>query len=278
MGVDARILIKITNPADWQDADSLRNLSSQLTATIGHSHFFLRPQENRHALSFVIDDNGRYPEEYEELHGKPYDPNGQAMFGQDSSEDPWIAAKENEQFIEAHLWSRYYSEEYARGDWQIIFMTLMWCINNIPSSEVWYGGDSSGCLMELMTAERLMAITKFFLGEGNTSYWTNRKIGFHCEFCKCGVSDSGGGGNGSRKFFSCASCGSEWITQNRDNNIFVSKWGNEAKDDIYGEKLPFFLMSRQIEDGTRPLYPFNGVFRIKYEQPKALTSAAKLLE
>ena len=107
---------------------------------IGHENFFLDPEKNRHAISLCIDDYARYPDEYEEATGKPYDPAGPAIFGQDSAENPYIIAKPNEQFIEVHVWSRYYGEDYARGDWKTLSFILMWCVFNIPECEVWYGG------------------------------------------------------------------------------------------------------------------------------------------
>ena len=71
----------------------------------------------------------------EEATGKPYNPTGPAIFGQDSAENPYIIAKPNEQFLEVHVWSRYYGEDYARGDWKTLSFILMWCVFNIPDDE-----------------------------------------------------------------------------------------------------------------------------------------------
>lgn len=283
MGVDARILIKITNPKSHLDAKQLRQLSAQLSNVIGHEHFFLRPEDNRHAISFVIDNNGEYPDEYEEIHGVPFDPNGPANFGQDSAEDPDIVAEPNEQFLEVHVWSRYYGEHYARGDWKTLSWTLMWCFFNIKDCEVWYGGDSSGVLMEQMTPDRMTEMTKFYLTSGNDTYWANTKTIFKCEFCTCGVINSGGGGN--IKYWHCDSCGSQWVTQNGTiGPALVTKYDPRGEDyNLLQNAMVSFKISEQISAGTRKMHPFDGKFRIKYpvsaaETQKQLGAKALQLE
>lgn len=265
MGVDARILIKITNPASWMDAATLRRTSSRLTSVIGPDHFFVEPEENRHALSFVIDDNARYPDEFEEFHDRPFDPAGPAMFSQDSSEEPYLIALENEQFIACHLFSRYYDEDYARGDWKTLFFVLMWLVYNIKDSEVWYGGDSSGCLMEQMTAERMNELSKFYLTSGNDSYWMNKKIANQCEFCAIGVVHSGGGAG--VEFYGCDGCGQQWVVVREDRHSLgkITRWGDEAGENKYNmDSRTSFTMSDGIRTGKRTLYPFDGTFRSKY--------------
>ncbi len=265
MGVDARILVKITKPESWMDAATLRRYAARLTSVIGHDHFFLEPDKNRHALSFVIDQNARYPDEFEEYHGRPFDPAGPAMFGQDSNEEPYLIAQENEQFIECDLFSRYYSEDYARGDWKMLFFVLMWLVYNIPDCEVWYGGDSSGCTMEHMTADRMNELTKFYMTSGNDTYWMNTKSSGLCEFCTIGVVHSGGGGG--EEFYHCDGCGQHWVISREDRHDkgTITRWGDEEGETKYNMNgMVSFTMSEGIRSGKRKMYPFDGTFRSKY--------------
>jgi hypothetical protein len=263
MGVDARILIKITDPSSWLDHKQLRKLSARLTEAIGHDHFFLDVEQDRHAISFCIDDYAKYPEEYEEATGHPYSPTGPGIFGQDSAEEPYIIAEPTEQFLEVHLWSRYYGKHYARGDWTLIFFTLMWCVRNFEDAEVWYGGDSSGCLMEHMTSERMMEITNYFMTDGGTSYRASSRTSFQCEFCGVPVMNSGGGGG--TEYYYCSSCGQNWIIEREGAfKRMVSRFGDEPTDDKYGDKIPSFKMSQELREGKRKLYPFDGTFRKRY--------------
>jgi len=198
--------------------------------------------------------------------GQPYNSNGPAIFSQDSNKEPYIIAKPNEQFLEVHLWSRYYGETYARGDWTNIFFVLMWCISNIPDCEVWYGGDSSGVCLELMTFQRLKAITQFYLTSGHGTYWMNKKneYKFLCEFCNCSVVNSGGGGD--RSFWHCDSCGSQWVvvSLNRFAATRITKYNPDGEDHNFKNGMALFDISSQIEAGTRTLFPFDGVFHKKY--------------
>jgi hypothetical protein len=264
MGVDARILLKITDSAAWLDAAQLRNISARLTEAIGYDHFFIDTDEDRHAISFVIDENKKYPADYEQEPGKPFDPTGPAVYGQDSNEEPYLIAKPNEQFLEVHLFSRYYGEDYARGDWPMIYFTLMWCFHNIPHCEVWYGGDSSGCLMEHMTVERMVEVTKFFLTTGYKTYRTYaRDHEYICEFCKVIAIRSGGGGG--TDFYSCDSCGQHWNIEHVGAfKRLVTRFGDEPTDDKHDNKIPSFTMSQQMREGKRTLYPFDGIFRKRY--------------
>jgi hypothetical protein len=271
MGVDARILIKITEPSSWLSRAQLRQLSAKLTSVIGSEHFFLRPEDDRHALSFTIDDNARYPDEYEEIYGRPFDPNGPAVFSQDGDE---IVAKPNEQFIEVHVWSRYYGEDYARGDWKTLSWVMLWCVYNIPNCEVWYGGDSSGICAEQMTPGRMQEMTKYFLTSGNDEYWMNAKhADFKCEFCGCGVVNSGGGQTCG--FYHCDSCGSQWVTTGNHTmtrrfgpvnieGMLVTKYDPYGTDRDLKQAMACFEISNQIQSGKRQMFPFDGTFRQKY--------------
>jgi ribosomal protein L37AE/L43A len=181
-------------------------MSARLTNVIGPEYFFLRPEEDRHALSFVLEETRKwavkYPDEYPN-----FSLNGPAIYSQDGDD---IVAEPNEQFLEVHVGGRYYGEDYARGDWKSLSWIMLWCIFNIPDCEVWYGGDSSGICAERMTSGRMNQMTKYYLTEGNDAYWMNSKTQYSCEFCGSGVTCSGGGGGIG--FWHCDSCGTQWIT------------------------------------------------------------------
>ena len=74
MGVDSRILIKIINPDSWLNPTQLRQLSAQLTSVIGHENFMLHPEEDRHAISFVAEENRKWAEKYPKEYPN-FDPN-----------------------------------------------------------------------------------------------------------------------------------------------------------------------------------------------------------
>lgn len=255
MGIDARILIKITKPESWLDATALRKFSSCLTSIVGPEHFTLMPEENRHAITFVADDFRRWAD----------DPNTPHCYGQDG---PDIYPQPNEQFLEIHVVSRYYGEDYARGDWRTLSFVIMWAQYSIPNCEVWYGGDSSGVCVELATSELLNRLTKFFLTSGHETYWMNSPAQNLCEFCRRGVIESGGG-QGS-KFYLCAGCGSEWLVKDQK---LVTKY-DRRKDERCS--IVSFWLADQVRSGKRALYPFDGVFRQTYNDTPAIEAPAPL--
>lgn len=268
MGVDARILVKIIDPAQWVDAVQLRALSARLSDVIGHDHFFIKPEEGRHALSFVRDKYLEYFEDYnqglkDDGEEPRYTADGPTVFWQDGDE---IVAQGNEQFIEVNIWSRYYGEGYARGDWKLLHFVILWCMYNIPASEVWYGGDSSGCVAELMTPQRLAELNHYYLTQGHDEYFRFAKNQYKCEFCQTGVENSGGGGN--HRFYHCNSCGTHWLLKSPDGAFgqqYVCVWGDMSEDNRYKAEMCSFQMSEEVRTGKRKVYPFDGTFRISYK-------------
>ena len=244
MGVDACILVKITDPKSWLQYDQLRKLSAQMTATIGPEHFFLDAERNRHALEFLLDYNERYG-----ICRK----DGRLAYAQDGRN---IIAKPNEQFITVNLMSRYYGKSYARGDWPTIHHTILWLQKNISDCEVWYGGDSSGIVARKMTAKRLKEFTEYFCSSGHSTYnryWAKSGV---CQFCQVPVTNCGGGG--SETFFNCNSCGSEWVvTRMNSETPEYTKWDVRAEGRA---SMACFTMSEQIRQGIRKMKPFGGSF------------------
>jgi hypothetical protein len=284
MGVDARILIKIVKPESWLNSTQLRRLSAQLTSVIGPDNFFLRPEENRHAISFVLEENRKWAKKYPKDYPN-FNPN-ETVYSQDGDD---IVAEPNEQFLEVHVSDRYYGEDYARGDWKTLSFILMWCVFNIPDSEIWYGGDSSGLCAEHMTSERMNRMTRYYLTSGNDEYWMNKKGQYICEFCGCCVVNSGGGAEVG--FYHCGSCNSQWVTNGNHSGSFLQNVQPPTmvtKYDPYGEDremkngMASFDISSQMKAGIRKMYPFDGVFRqtyphVKTSKPKRLKSATPLL-
>lgn len=232
MGVDAEILIKITKPESWLTEEQIRRASSRLTSVLGATKFFLRPEEDRHALY---------------LYEKRY-------------RDDSIVMQPNEQFIGVNLWSRYYGEGYARGDWKTLCFAMLWMISNLKDSEVWYGGDSSGICAERMTPSRLMEITEFYLTSGNSTYWMNSSTEMLCEFCQCGVVNSGDWQG--HHFFHCDGCDSKWLVK---DGTLITKHTNE--DD---GPMDSFKVSNEVGNGSRKMFPFDGTFRQIYPHVKKL--------
>lgn len=256
MGVDARILLKITDPQHWLSPEQLRQHSARLSTVIGHDKFFLFPEHNQHAIIYVEDEYREHCANQDEPH---YDPDGPVVYFQDGED---IVAKPNEQLLEVRIWTRYYAPEYARGDWRTLYFVMLWCHKNIPSCEVWYGGDSGGAEAELMTRERLEEMSDYYLTEGHDAYFKFAKNKYQCEFCGIGVEESGGGGD--HKFFRCEGCGKHWLVKSSGffGPKFVCAWGDLPTDNKYHPNV--FDMSHQVSDGTRPLHPFGGVFKQTY--------------
>jgi hypothetical protein len=282
MGVDARILIKITEQKSWLNPAQLRRTSSQLTNVIGPEYFFLRPEEDRHALSFVLEETRKWAEKYPDEYPE-FNPNI-AIWSQDGDD---IVAEPNEQFIEVHVGGRYYGENYARGDWKSLSWIMMWCMFNIQDCEIWYGGDSSGICVEHMTSERMNQMTKYYLTAGNDQYWMNSKTKYPCEFCGTGTTCSGGG-NGIG-YWHCDSCGSQWVTHDPNGKVprsfrdetpgqLITKYDKYGTDrEFRSDSMATFAISDQIRTNQRKLYQFDGTFRQKYpyvqtEMPKELAA------
>lgn len=74
---------------------------------------------------------------------------------------PDMKAQPGEWFLEVHVWTRYYNEGYERGNIVLICGLCDWVEENIPNSEVWYGGDSSGVLMEPFPRAKRQALLRY---------------------------------------------------------------------------------------------------------------------
>lgn len=133
MGIDARILLRID--ADEVNPTKLKQWSYHICTAFGADKFRI----NRNNGVSAIELSGqRYHEED--------DPPPGTFYYQDGST---IYAHKGEVLVTVHIWSRYYEIGYERGDLLFICAVAEWCEANIPSVEVWYGGDSSGAVATL---------------------------------------------------------------------------------------------------------------------------------
>lgn len=218
MGVDARMFARLRGENRIKPEDALP-LAVEMCKTIGAGNFLITKATEfdfgrpHHALSIIEPLSREDAAEYEspELVGK-------VVWFQDG--DP-VVAEPDEQFVEVHLFTRFYGPEYARGDWTVIRTVAEWIEFKLPTAEVWYGGDSSGiCARRFGAAERAL-VNRFFLGTGHRTYRdvfqgisSRGATPPKCQCCEIGMSDTGGGGVGAaqRTFWYCDGCDGKVVT------------------------------------------------------------------
>jgi hypothetical protein len=268
-GIDARILVKITKPESWLTPIQVQRLSGSMCSAIGHDNFYIRINDRdfgrpRHAISLVLDDNAEYPDEFEEIIGRPFNPKGPALFmGHDA--DP-IQARSNEQLLEVHTTQRIFIEDYARGDWKVLMFTLMWLQYNIKDSIIYYGGDSSGCEVERITQQRLMELTQYYLTNGQDYYNYNHSKNAQalCDFCQI-PSVCYNVGNPTITSHGCNGCGQNWwLKMVGPNQFLVTRWGDLPEETRYNYQQLNNDVDNQIKLNKRKMYPFDGIFRAQY--------------
>ena len=194
MGIDARMLVRTkTTLTD----DELRKLSYRISEAFYRQPFWLaRPGEfeweptGRHALS-------RVPDNYEQ-DGDPIQP------------------VQGETLIEVHLKGRFYGKGYERGDLPTICAIAEWLEANIPESEIWYGGDSSGVTAMPFGPRERKALKAHFHKHGHLPYTSG--FDMHgdveapkCDFCHEPMLRFGFGG--SYAGFTCVGCGKKMETR-----------------------------------------------------------------
>lgn len=238
MGVDAEMIVRIKGKENWLDEKDLIRTAYEMASTLGHDNYFITLGDNKtygtphHALSIIQPIKTKEEAEYNGIEESLI---GKTVFTQDG---PDILAEEDEQFIKVHFWTRYYSEDYARGNWPVIRDTADWLRLKFPKGEVLYGGDSSGMCAEVLTVERQKELNDFYLKDGGKSYY-RRGFGFMekhnaptCPCCKEPMFSFGGGGNTT--FWNCDGCGMKSLTGLQPNPIFnrvkeITKWLDEER-------------------------------------------------
>lgn len=217
MGIDARVLFRNKGKA-LTEREVLRK-AYELATAIGHEKFFISDgnegYSGHHALSIIA------PQEPGTEYADSAD-DGKIMWEQDG---PTIYAEDGEQFIEVHLWSRYYGPGYERGDWPTIRAVVEFGM--LQGWEAWYGGDSSGVLTEKMDEVGLRELNELFLKSGHRPYQTGfgaLSRGASCECPRCLEPMYNVGGGGGETFFSCGGCGKKavvgketrWLAKDED--------------------------------------------------------------
>lgn len=238
MGVDAEMFVRIKGRDKWlADADELKT-AYELASTIGPSKFMntigmWKDEKGHHCLEIMRPIKHSLDADY---HGVPATMIGRVIWSQDGDT---IVAGQDEQFVRIHLYTRYYGEEYARGDWPTIRVVAEWCELRFPGCEVWYGGDSSGICAEHLSAERRDELNKFFLSSGRKSYaryddGPDRVTGHRgtmCPVCDVRMYSTGGGQGDS--FWSCDGCEQRAVILANNKIVFgkgdIFKLADEAR-------------------------------------------------
>jgi len=188
MGVDMQMFVKNPNPLK---KDEVLAISYSLCEKFSVDKFFVqRPGESsfykngRHALEII----------------KQYEQDG-----------PTIKPQDGEQFIEVHLWTRFWGDGYERGDILLAINVAEFLETQFPECEVWMGGDSSGINAELFDKVARAKAKKLFFKVGHAPYRENNSVGDfggrYCGFCQHQMNQYGFGGQGNYAGFICYGCG-----------------------------------------------------------------------
>lgn len=220
MGVDAEMFVRIRGRANWLREEDLLKASYELASTLGSDNFLItigrfpdEPKWQHHALSIIrpLQDKADAAD-----HGLNEAHIGRTVWTQDG---PTIVAENDEQFVRVHLGTRYYGEDYARGNWPIIRATTEWLEKRFPMGAVWYGGDSSGICAEHLTRERREQLNDFFLSSGRKTYEryfarpVDEVTGTPAPQCPaCNVTTIHCGGGQGEAFWYCDGCGKKAVT------------------------------------------------------------------
>lgn len=206
MGIDARILLRNISVINATDANILL-WSRGLCRAIGGKRFSLDREHSTHAITRT---GSRWREEGDPAPGQ--------VWQQDGDD---INAHPGECLLEVHVWTRFYGVSYERGDLLTLCNIAEWCEMKIPSCEVWYGGDSSGCCAEPWgIVERHKLKQHLFSNEGRDyfkSFYSRPPLQHEfaperpvCSLCRIGMTRNGWGNQYARYF--CNDCSYATIT------------------------------------------------------------------
>jgi hypothetical protein len=143
-----------------------------------------------------------------------------------------VLAAPGEYLLELSLWTRYYGENYERGDILTICAVAEWIEANMQPCEVWYGGDSSGVCIEPFGDKRRRELRRHLYGQKGCDYFSSWGTPPNAMPPKCGLcvpeekrQQYGSGMGGNFAAVSCGGCGKNFET--RDGG---TTW-QERKDD-----------------------------------------------
>lgn len=217
MGIDAKMLLILpTKPT----ADQIKLWSWDLCAAIGADHFFFNKDKGETAIELT---GSRYRSNNDWEPGTVYEQDGAP-----------INASPGNCLLEVHLWSRYYAVGYERGNILIICAVAEWCEANIPGVEVWYGGDSSGCIAALFPAKAREALRHHLYSSKGREYfdsWNSARFGTEvppkCGNCVSGRGPARYGTGAAYAAFACGGCGDHIIST--DNGATWERSKGEKK-------------------------------------------------
>ena len=258
MGIDAQIVIKYRG--DKPTDDQLSRWSWDICRALGAKHFFiidgLPAAEYEPAIKAwhkAFDAHPLYPQ-YKAgdgaVHGSILNDIGPApqklrraiAFARNYEEDeanrdglvylqdgPPIFAANGEWLLEVGVWSRYYGVGYERGDILFLCSVAEWVEANIQPCEVWYGGDSSGVLLERFDEAARAALRRHLYSQHGRDYFNygiQSSFGTpkQCGLCVKGENRFQQYGTGSTySAVSCGGCGKNFETRDSGKTWTVAE-------------------------------------------------------
>jgi hypothetical protein len=217
MGVDAEMFVRLRG-SDRLTEEQVNRLSYEIGTAFDNKFFFtMNPKqgvfsETRRALEIMKPLDKTRVEDY----GLSEDFAGKVVWTQDGDE---IVAADDEQFIKVNLHGRYYGKEYERGDWTTLRACIFWLTTKIPSGQVWYGGDSSGCCAQHADSIFMAEMDRHWVDNARRPYvrHENKYKGMFGRFpahdivapvCNlCDVPMAECGGSQTYNFYWCDGCG-----------------------------------------------------------------------
>ena len=176
MGIDSVMVVKLTDPSVHIQKIDFEKLSQKLESECGATMELvptLTKKDLFKSFSFGPDVTGQdnpanrgtklneWVERHcRELGGLPR----QVWMGQ--FDGPPLPAKDGEQLVDVCLHTRYFDEDYERGDWPMIESTIEWLLKNLGSESyppiIMYGGDSSGKKLFVLDETHRMFLSNLY--------------------------------------------------------------------------------------------------------------------
>lgn len=205
MGVDARIVVEVNE--EHVSPQKLLEWHGGLCRTFDVQEFFFSREEGRGCIHLTEDIDESVGD------GKVYYQDG-----------PDIHAPPGKLFLTIDIYSRYYGPGYERGDCLLICGIAEWCEINIPSCRVFYGGDSSGVLLELFDAEARAKLRAHFYSLHGRDYFASSFFKSQtkpdvsdCKLCTPNYVPVQYGSGPGYAAYHCAVCG--YYFETRDSGI-----------------------------------------------------------
>jgi len=248
MGIDARIVIKYRG--DKPTDDQLARWSWDICRALGAKHFFINdglptaeygpaiaawhkafkahplcPQYEAGdgaAHKSILEAIGPAPDELRRAiaFARNYEEDEAIRDGRVYSQDgPPVFAADGEWLLEVSVWTRYYGVGYERGDILFICSVAEWVEANMQPCEVWYGGDSSGVLLERFDSAARTKLRQHLYSQSGRDYFNygmESKFGTPspCGLCVKGENRFQQYGMGANyAAVSCGGCGKSFETR-----------------------------------------------------------------